>query len=73
MCGRWRMCGVDKAHFLENTSATEGAEELWCGQCRVLGFTFPPPVCLQVRGLCHRQEALWFLSAKKQEVRALKG
>lgn len=30
------MCGVDKAHFLENVSATEGAEE----QCPVLGFTF---------------------------------
>lgn len=35
------MCGVDKAHFLENVSATEGAEELRCEQCPVLGFTFP--------------------------------
>lgn len=39
------MHGVDKAHFLEN-SAVDGAEELRCGQGRVLGFTFPPPVCL---------------------------
>lgn len=40
MGGRWRMCGVDKAHFLENVSAPEGAEVLRCGQCGVLGFTF---------------------------------
>lgn len=33
----------------------------------VLGFTFPPPVCLQVRGLCHGQETLWFLSTKKKK------
>lgn len=35
------MHGVDKAHFLENTSAIEGAEGLWCGQCVSLVSPFP--------------------------------
>lgn len=59
------MHGVDKAHFLENASAIEGAEVS-------LVSPFPLQSVSQVRGLCHRQETLWFLSAKKQEVRALR-
>lgn len=34
------MCGVDKAHLLENTSAIEGTEELCMNSVAVLGFTF---------------------------------
>lgn len=78
--------GWVRAHTQKDSSRVEAREDRrravvrvesgqptrFCLPSTVLGFTFHPPVCPQVREPCHRQETLWVRPVKRQEVRGLR-